>query len=235
MKEIGFESQPAAVPGETHNWRRIKYRHVKRALDIFLSLNFLMIAGPFMLLIALGIKLHSPGPVFYRQKRIGRYGRPFDMLKSRSMRLGSDSGEKGDIHRQYMLRLIREDIGPCDLGCQSLKLAADPRITGLGHILRKYSLDELPQFINVLRGEMSIVGPRPPLPYEYDLYSEHDKLRLDVTPGMTGLWQVTAHNQVSFSEMVQIDLGYIKNCSLWLDLKIIVLTPIEMFRGKGAG
>jgi lipopolysaccharide/colanic/teichoic acid biosynthesis glycosyltransferase len=101
--------------------------------------------------------------------------------------------------------------------------------------MRKLSLDELPQLINVLRGEMSIVGPRPPLPYEYDLYSTEDKKRLSVTPGITGLWQVTAHNTVSFAEMVQIDLNYIKNMSFWLDLQIMLKTPIEMLQGKGGG
>jgi lipopolysaccharide/colanic/teichoic acid biosynthesis glycosyltransferase len=109
------------------------------------------------------------------------------------------------------------------------------RITGLGKILRSLGLDELPQFINVLRGEMSLVGPRPPMPYEYELYNDWHKQRLSALPGITGLWQVKAHNQVSFDEMVQIDLDYIASMSLWLDLKIILLTPLEMLRVKGGG
>jgi lipopolysaccharide/colanic/teichoic acid biosynthesis glycosyltransferase len=116
-----------------------------------------------------------------------------------------------------------------------LKMGADPRITGMGKYLRKLSLDELPQFFNVLKGQMSIVGPRPPLPYEYEIYEEWHKRRLAVLPGITGLWQVTSHNTVTFDEMVRIDLGYIKSMNLWLDLKIILMTPIEMIRGKGAG
>jgi lipopolysaccharide/colanic/teichoic acid biosynthesis glycosyltransferase len=116
-----------------------------------------------------------------------------------------------------------------------MKLPNDVRITRPGKLLRLLSLDELPQFINVLRGEMSIVGPRPPLPYEVELYEPWHNQRLAAPPGITGLWQVRAHNQVSFDEMVQIDLEYIKSMSLWLDLKIIVLTPVEMLRGKGGG
>ncbi len=203
----------------------------KRRLDVFLSAAFLLLFSPLILLVALGIKLHSPGPVFYRQKRIGMGGRPFEMLKFRSMKAGSD----GQAHRDHVRRLIREDTQPRDLGNRSLKLHGDRRITGLGRILRKLSIDELPQFVNVLRGEMSIVGPRPPMPYEWDLHEGWQKGRMSVLPGITGLWQVTAHNQVPFSEMVEIDLRYIERMSLWLDLYIILLTPIEMIRGKGGG
>jgi len=235
MKEVGLESQTVPWPEKTRRRPRIEYRRVKRVLDIFLALNFLLIAGPLMLFLAAAIKLHSPGSVFYRQKRIGKDSKPFDMLKFRSMRVGSDCNKNLNIHKEHVQRLIREDTKPRDLGAKSVKLTVDPRITGLGKILRKYSLDELPQFINVLRGEMSIVGPRPPLPYEYELYSEHDKLRLSVLPGITGLWQVTCRNQVCFSEMVEIDLEYIEKMSLGLDLKILVKTPIEILSTKGAG
>ncbi len=204
---------------------------IKRVLDVLFSLIILCLAAPLFLLIAAGIKLHSPGPVFFRQKRIGKDGVPFEMLKFRSMRVGCSAKD----HREHVQRLIRDNLSPRQLGGRSLKLAKDPRITGLGRILRKLSLDELPQFINVLRGEMSIVGPRPPLPYEYELYADWHKQRLSVTPGITGAWQVFAHNQVCFDDMVRLDLEYIRRMSLWLDLKIMVLTPWEMIRGIGGG
>ena len=210
---------------------RTGYLGVKRGLDVVLTGGLLLLFGPLMLLIALAIKLHSPGPVLYRQQRIGKNGTPFMMLKFRTMRLGNDSG----LHRQHTQRLIRENIRPADLGARSLKLARDPRITGVGKVLRKAGLDELPQLFNVLRGEMSIVGPRPPLLYEYELYDEWHKQRLQVLPGITGLWQVTAHNQVSFDEMVRIDLRYIETLGLWRDLEIMLRTPAEMLRGKGGG
>jgi lipopolysaccharide/colanic/teichoic acid biosynthesis glycosyltransferase len=184
-----------------------------------------------MLAIALGIKLHSPGPILYRQKRIGKDSQPFEMLKFRSMR----DGAARNPHREHVRRLIRENTRPEDLGSTTVKLRNDPRITGLGRLLRGPSLDELPQFINVLRGEMSIVGPRPPLPYEYELYSDWAKQRLCVLPGITGLWQVTRRNQVSFEEMVRIDLAYIRRMNALLDLWIVFRTPLEMLRGKGGG
>jgi len=216
---------------KTSMFRGSGYRKLKRGIDLVLISFLLPLWCLLMLLIAVAIKLHSPGPIFYRQQRIGKGGVPFTMFKFRSMRVGDDS----QIHRQHMQRLIRENIRPEDIGSKSLKLKRDPRITGVGKILRTLSLDELPQLINVLRGEMSLVGPRPPLPYEYELYDEWHKQRLQVLPGITGLWQVTAHNQVSFQEMVHIDLAYIESMSLWLDLKIILRTPLEMLRGKGAG
>lgn len=206
----------------------LKYQRVKRVLDVSLAIFFLVLFGPLLILIALGIKLHSPGPVLYRQKRVGKNGVQYDMLKFRSMRVNNDQ----DIHKNHVQSLIKNNTSPKDLGSDSLKLAADPRITGLGKLLRKYGLDELPQFINVLRGEMSIVGPRPPLPYEYEIYSNWHKQRLKVLPGITGLWQVSAHNTVPFDEMVKIDLSYIKNMNLWMDLRIMVYTPIEMMRAK---
>jgi len=212
-------------------WRGPGYVPLKRWLDLLAAASLLVLFGPLMLVIALGIKLHSPGPILYRQKRIGKDGRPFDMLKFRSMRDGAASNS----HREHVQRLIRENTRPEDLGSTTLKLRNDPRITGLGRVLRALSLDELPQFINVLRGEMSIVGPRPPLLYEYELYTDWAKQRLCVLPGITGLWQVTGRNQVSFEDMVRIDLAYIRRMNALLDQWIILRTPLEMLRGRGGG
>ena len=207
------------------------YLLIKRLLDVLIALGLILLFGPLMLLIALGIRISSPGPIFYHQKRIGKNGKPFTMLKFRSMQIVNNP----DLHRQYVQKLIKEDTQPRALGKRNLKILNDARITGLGKYLRKFSLDELPQFFNVLKGEMSIVGPRPPLPYEYDVYQGWHQQRLKVLPGITGLWQVKARNAVSFDDMVRIDMEYIQTMSLWLDLKIIFLTPIEMIRGKGAG
>lgn len=231
MEEMEYGSKSLSQTRDIRIERSIKYKRIKRVTDFILAVLLLLAFGPLMLLIALGIKLHSPGPVLYRQQRIGKDGKSLEMLKFRSMRLGSEN----HLHKEHVQRLIQEDTCPEDLGVKSLKLKSDPRITGLGRILRKLSLDELPQFINVLRGEMSIVGPRPSMPYEYELYKEWHAQRLQVLPGLTGLWQVTAHNQVPFSEMVRIDLDYIERMSLWLDLKIMIRTPVEMLRGRGAG
>lgn len=210
----------------------MSYQKLKRAFDfsmaVFLALCFL----PVMLLIAVTIKLDSPGPVLFRQQRVGKYGKPFTLLKFRSMYNRVDS----EPHRRYATRLIRENVSPPqDSPRTSLKLTDDPRITGVGRFLRSASLDELPQLINVLRGEMSLVGPRPPLPYEVAVYQEHHKRRLNVKPGITGVWQVKGRNLVSFEEMVSMDLQYIETMNFWLDLSIMLRTPLEMIRGKGAG
>lgn len=207
------------------------YIFVKRMLDFVLALFAITVLGLPMLVIAIGIRISSPGPIFYRQKRIGKNGKPFAMLKFRSMQVQNDP----DLHKQYVQKLIRENTAPSALGKNSLKIVGDPRITGMGKYLRKFSLDELPQFFNVLKGEMSVVGPRPSLPYEVEVYEEWHKQRLNILPGITGLWQVTARNTVAFDEMVRIDLEYMQSMNLWLDLKIIILTPIEMILGKGAG
>lgn len=209
----------------------IRYPKLKRLFDLLLSFFFLLLFSPLMLLIALWVKLSSQGPVLYRQLRIGKNGNPFLMLKFRTMRDGNNNIQ----HIEHVQRLILEDLAPRDLRAGSLKISKDNRITNVGRQLRKLSLDELPQFINVLRGEMSLVGPRPPLPYEYEVYEEWHKDRLKVLPGITGMWQVTARNQVRFTEMVRMDLEYINKRNLWLDIKIIIKTPFEMIKGKGAG
>jgi len=207
------------------------YLVLKRALDVFIALLLLIIFGPLMLAIVLAIRLFSPGPILYKQTRIGKNGKPFKMLKFRSMRLENAP----DIHREYVIDLILNNHDPKSLGKDTLKLESDPRITGLGKYLRKWSIDELPQFFNVLKGEMSMVGPRPSLPYEYEVYKDWHKKRVLVLPGITGLWQVTARNLVSFDEQVRIDLAYIQNMNLWLDIKILLMTPYEMIIGKGSG
>jgi lipopolysaccharide/colanic/teichoic acid biosynthesis glycosyltransferase len=231
VQEVKLQTRTAVSTAKTIHLDWYAYPRAKRLFDIALAAIFLIVFSPLILLIGIGIRLHSPGGIFYRQVRIGKDGIPFTMLKFRSMRIGNDS----QVHKQHVQRLIREDARPKDLGSRSLKMVRDPRITGLGKILRKLSLDEIPQFINVLRSEMSIVGPRPSMPYEYELYQDWHHGRLRVLPGITGLWQVIAHNQVSFSEMVRIDLDYIESMNLWLDLKIMIMTPIEMLRGKGGG
>jgi len=211
-------------------WKQSNYfTLLKPVLDYFVAIILLILASPMFLIFAIGIKLYSPGPVFYYQKRIGKDGKPFRMIKFRSMRVNADTTP----HKEYVQSLIRQNTRPRDLGKDTLKLEADPRITGLGKILRSFGLDELPQLINVLKGEMSIVGPRPSLDYELEVYEDWHKNRLGVLPGITGVWQVTAHNAVSFNEMVQIDLDYIQKANLWLDLKVMLLTPIEMLKKKG--
>lgn len=207
------------------------YGVLKRVVDWLAGAGLLLLFSPLIFFIALLIKLDSPGPVLYKQERVGWQGRPFFMLKFRSMKTHNSP----QAHRQYLQRIIRENLRPEDLGKSSLKETADPRITRVGKIIRKLSLDELPQFINVLRGDMSIVGPRPSIPYEYEVYKEWHKQRLDVLPGITGLWQVNGRNQVSFDEMVRLDLHYIEQKSIWLDLKIMLKTPFIMLQGKGGG
>ena len=194
----------------------------------------LLLFWPLFGLIALLIYIDSRGPILYRQMRIGEHGRLFSMLKFRSMYANSDPA----IHRAHVQRLIVENLSPEQLNGHkngSLKLAEDSRITRVGRIIRKTSLDELPQLINVFRGEMSLVGPRPPLVYELDVYREWHKKRLDVLPGVTGVWQVKGRNRVSFDEMVRMDLDYIEHQSLWLDFKILLQTPWAAIHTNGAG
>ncbi len=227
----GFGGVPLidlGLPG-IYGWKRT----VKRAFDLILTFGILLFIWPIMLVIAVAIRLDSPGPILFMQDRAGEHGRIFKVMKFRSMRVNADAS----IHREHVAKLIRENtsLESSDGQSATLKLTVDPRITRMGHFIRKTSLDELPQFFNVLRGEMSLVGPRPPIPYEVELYKEWHKRRLDAIPGITGIWQVNGRNRVSFDEMVRMDIGYIENQSIWLDLKLILLTPIAIYSGRGAG
>lgn len=203
----------------------------KRFFDVVTTSVILFFLWPVIALISLIIIFDSGMPVFYRQKRIGENGIAFDMIKFRSMRVDADEA----IHREHIAKLIADNtsIDDEDSSRKSLKLQNDPRITRVGHLLRKTSLDEIPQLFNVLKGEMSLVGPRPPIPYEVDMYQEWHKRRLEAIPGMTGLWQVEGRNRVSFDEMVRMDLEYIKHQSIWLDLKLLIQTPFALLRGAG--
>jgi exopolysaccharide biosynthesis polyprenyl glycosylphosphotransferase len=227
----GFGGIPVIDLGRPgiYGWRRL----AKRVFDVAVTTVILGVVWPLMLLIAALIKLDSPGPVLFRQKRIGENGQPFYMLKFRSMK--TDSDEK--LHREHVTRLIKENVSLADHSDRgsSLKMTHDPRITRVGRFIRKTSLDELPQLINVLKGEMSLVGPRPPIPYEVELYQEWHKRRLEAIPGVTGLWQVKGRNKVSFDEMVRMDIDYIEHQSLWLDVKLLFLTPFALLSGQGAG
>jgi exopolysaccharide biosynthesis polyprenyl glycosylphosphotransferase len=207
-------------------------RVVKRASDVFLASAALLLLAPVWLLIALLIKLDSRGPVLYRQERVGMDGRIFLFLKFRTMRPDADDS----AHRDYQRRLIQGQPGT-NLGDTErpvYKLHADPRVTRVGRLLRRLSLDELPQLLNVLRGDMSVVGPRPPIPYEVEAYALWHRKRLDMKPGLTGLWQVSGRNRLSFDEMVRLDLFYIENWSLLLDLRIILKTLPVVLRGDDA-
>jgi exopolysaccharide biosynthesis polyprenyl glycosylphosphotransferase len=205
-------------------------RVVKRASDILIAALALVLLSPLWLLVALLIKLDSRGPVLYKQERVGMDGRVFLFLKFRTMRAGADDRE----HREYQRRYIegRPDTNMGDHARPVYKLHGDPRVTRTGRWLRRASLDELPQLLNVLRGDMSVVGPRPPIPYEVEAYELWHRKRLDMKPGMTGLWQVSGRNRLSFEEMVRLDLFYIENWSLWLDLKIMLRTLPVVLRGE---
>lgn len=207
---------------------------LKRIVDLSFSVIALVITAPFLLAIALCIKLDSVGPVLFKQTRVGKGGREFTCYKFRTMAHNADP----EIHRRYVQSLIRNQPQDGKLvgrkSEQVFKLQKDPRITRVGGFLRRTSLDELPQFFNVVKGEMSVVGPRPPLPYEVQEYQDWHLSRLAVLPGITGLWQVRGRSRVSFDEMVRMDIEYIARQSLWLDLKILLLTIPAVFAGRGA-
>jgi exopolysaccharide biosynthesis polyprenyl glycosylphosphotransferase len=206
---------------------------LKRAIDITGSLVILALCLPVLIAVAIAVKLTSKGDILFRQTRLGQYGRKFTFLKFRSMYTSNDQS----IHEQYVKRFIAGEQGTEQVvdGRTQYKLTADPRITPVGNFLRKTSLDELPQLINVLRGDMSLVGPRPPLLYEFTSYSLWHKRRLlAVKPGITGLWQVEGRSRTKFDDMVRLDLRYARSWSLWLDIKILLKTPRAVFSGSGA-
>ena len=194
----------------------------KRTLDIIGSIAALIIFSPFFLLISSIIKMVSPGPVFFLQERIGYGGKKFTFFKFRTMGVNSDTSD----HKQYFAKLVNGDNGH---GSPMTKLDdSNPQIIPFGKLLRKTYLDELPQLINVLRGDMSLVGPRPPIPYEVAEYVKWHNGRFDAVPGMTGLWQVSGKNKLAFQEMVRLDISYSRNLSLLSDLKILLLTPLAI-------
>ncbi len=207
---------------------------LKRGIDVIGSFLALVCAFPLFVMIALAIKATSKGPVFFRQPRVGQNGRPFVFLKFRSMYVGNNHG----IHKQYVQQLIagKAERQATDGATQGVfKLTKDPRITKVGGFLRRTSLDELPQFINVLKGEMSLVGPRPPVSYEVEAYDLWHRARLlEAKPGITGLWQVSGRSRVTFDEMVRLDLRYARSWTPWLDLQILLRTPGAVFLGEGA-
>jgi len=209
-------------------------RATKRLIDVLGSLSLLAMLSPVFFIIAAAIKLTSRGPVLFRQKRIGEHGTPFTFLKFRSMYMNNDSSE----HKEYVRQLIAGQAGKKAAngnGAGVFKLTNDPRITPVGRFLRRSSLDELPQLLNVLRGEMSLVGPRPPLPYEVEAYATwHRRRLLEAKPGITGLWQVYGRSRVEFDDMVRLDLRYARDCSPLLDLKILLQTPKAVMSGDGA-
>lgn len=211
--------------------RRNTYRVFKRAIDLAISAIVIVLLAPVWLLICVVIKLDSRGPVFYTQKAVGLDGREFVLIKFRSMLPGSQRAD----HRADILRNMEQKTPTSyDKNGQPVfktALVDSKRITRVGRFLRRTSLDELPQIWSVLVGEMSVVGPRPSLPWEAELYDQHQRERFRVKPGMTGLYQVSARNRVPIAEMVRIDMEYVRHQSLWLDLKILAKTPAAMFSG----
>ena len=207
-------------------------RVVKRGMDILVASLALALLSPLWLVIAVLIKLDSKGGVFYKQERVGMDGRIFLFLKFRTMQSDADDAAHRDYQRNYIAGRAETNLG--DDKRPVYKLRTDPRVTRIGRVLRRLSLDELPQLLNVLRGDMSVVGPRPPITYEVEAYELWHRKRLDMKPGLTGLWQVSGRNRLSFEEMVRLDLFYIENWSLLLDLKIILRTLPVMLRGDNA-
>lgn len=207
---------------------------VKRVIDIVGSSLLLLLLSPVLAVIAVVIKLTSKGPVVFEQDRLGQFGKQFKCLKFRTMYANNDP----KIHQEFIQKFISgkdEKNKKKDAEPAVYKITNDPRITPIGRFLRKTSLDEFPQFWNVLRGEMSLVGPRPPVPYEFEVYDHwHRRRVLEVRPGVTGLWQVSGRSRTCFDDMVRLDLRYAKSWSLWLDVKILLATPFAVFTGDGA-
>ncbi len=198
-----------------------------RALDLVGAATLLVVLSPLLLLVALLVRLDSPGPAIFRQRRLGRNLEPFSVAKFRTMRAGAAA----DSHRDHVERMIGEDD---DVEVPMAKLERDPRVTRVGAVLRRTSLDELPQLWNVLTGDMSLVGPRPPIQYEVDRYPARAFRRFAVRPGVTGLWQVRGRSLLTFNQMIDLDIEYVERRSLGLNLKILLLTLPTVIHGKGA-
>jgi exopolysaccharide biosynthesis polyprenyl glycosylphosphotransferase len=206
---------------------------LKRALDISASAALLIMLSPLFALVALLVKLKSPGPVFFKQERIGVAGKPFKMLKFRTMHVNNDS----TIHQAFVSQFINAatPLGGNATAGTPFKIVNDPRVTSIGRFLRSSSIDELPQLWNVLLGDMSLVGPRPPLHYEVEQYKRwHYRRLVEAKPGITGLWQVSGRSRTTFDDMVRLDLRYAKKPSAWADIKILLATPRAVISGKGA-
>jgi exopolysaccharide biosynthesis polyprenyl glycosylphosphotransferase len=219
------------IPADTTRFYGLR-GYLKRLVDCLGAAALLFISAPLFFVVALLIKQSSSGPVFYIQERVGRDGKPFRFYKFRSMKQNSDDA----VHRRFATMFISGDEDGCrrtNGGDGVFKMRRDPRVTAVGAWLRRTSMDELPQLINVFRGEMSLVGPRPPIYYEIENYQPWHMERLRVTPGLTGLWQVSGRSSVSFDEMVRLDLHYINNWSLLLDLRILLQTVPVVMRGTG--
>jgi len=233
VAEVAVVSWPMSVELLTQEQVRKLELFLKRAVDIVGALVGIVLFGPLMLLIALLVKLTSPGPVLFRQERLGYLGKPFTFMKFRSMRTHCDPS----IHRDYVTKLINGQNKAINKGTDEqplYKITADPRVTPVGRFLRKTSLDELPQFFNVLMGDMSLIGPRPPIPYECEIYQRwHCRRVLEVKPGITGLWQVSGRSTTSFDEIVRLDLTYVRNWTPWLDAKILLKTFWAVISTKG--
>jgi lipopolysaccharide/colanic/teichoic acid biosynthesis glycosyltransferase len=228
-------SNPTLYPdlSQREDGRKL-FRVLKRVMDVVGSALALLFFLPAFLAIAAAIKATSKGPVFFRQRRIGQHGKSFVFLKFRSMQVNNDAA----VHKEYVQKLIagkaeKQPSNGCGEGVY--KLTKDPRVTRIGSFLRKTSMDELPQFINVLKGEMSLVGPRPPVPYEVEAYDIwHRRRLLEAKPGITGLWQVSGRSRVKFDDMVRLDLHYARTWSPWTDVKILWRTPGAVVLGNGA-
>jgi lipopolysaccharide/colanic/teichoic acid biosynthesis glycosyltransferase len=220
------KSRPDSGPSAVARRSRPVAVAAKRGLDLVGATVLLLVLAPLLVMVSLAVKLGSGGPVLFRQPRLGRGLEPFTVLKFRTMRPDASP----DVHRDHIARLAG---GTAPAGPQRLtKLVEDPRVTGVGRVLRRLSLDELPQLVNVLRGEMSLVGPRPAIEYELDHYAATDFDRFLMRPGMTGLWQVSGRSELGFREMLDLDVSYVRHWSLALDAKILARTPFAVLRGS---
>jgi exopolysaccharide biosynthesis polyprenyl glycosylphosphotransferase len=206
------------------------YNKVKHTFDAGISLLMFIAFLPIVAFIAIAIKSDTKGPVFYRPQVVGKSGRLFKMFKFRTMIVESDPS----VHKEYVTKLIQGEIGESGKDDQTLKITEDPRITRVGKFLRNLSLDELPQILNVVKGEMSLVGPRPCLMYEYEIYQDWHKKRTQVRPGITGLWQVSGRSNVTFDDMILLDLYYVYNRSFLMDFNTLYETVFAVFQRKGA-
>jgi len=237
MNEFAFASEAFTLPARTNS----QYHLIKRCFDVAGAVLLVAASLPFLVVIALLIRLDSRGPVLYRQERMGSRSQrdngervwrlqPFVLFKFRTMFADVDSS----LHRKHIEAFVGGRLEPSSASSAGFKLNADPRVTRIGSILRRTSLDELPQLFNVIKGDMSLVGPRPVPLYEVALYQDEHRERFAALPGITGLWQVSGRCDVSFEEMIELDTTYVRRQSLWLDMKILLLTIPAVIGGRGA-